>query len=494
MTGSSRRQESNSESSIDEEQEPSTVVPETKLYNPFINASSNGIIGNVITSIVPEPIHGTLGNLLESAENCIAKDDYDGFQDPELGDFITKKDSLYCHSNCTRHLICCAPQTPGEIGVQFIYSNSRTSSRRIGLNDRVSPNKKIVWVVHGFLNNYTEDSAFNDTKDAYIDRGFDVIVVDWSLGNRLYLQSLANVRVVGALVGQMMVRLGVIERSLCAGFSLGAHVCGEAGKWVKRNSNKVIWKCHGLDPAGPGFDGCDSELRLDPSDCKTVISMHTSQYNTVLSLLGKSGLGTKYRTGHCDFWMNDAITQPNCANPNATLLGIKLNILKGKFGKIAKDVDFSCSHSRAMQYYISYVNQECEFTGYHSEGCGEANSGGCKRVKKPFHELTEDQPQRKKRGQLNWDPFGLFSGSSSGRPSLLDPLGIFSGNRPSSRPLASLISRPTNEQRPSRRPQNNQQPRLPRIMNLFSEECKPGLLVDYQVDTTGNEPFCLDPN
>jgi hypothetical protein len=498
--------------------ETTTGLPEEKFFNPFKNKSANGIIGDVITAIVPDKLEGTLGSILTSAENCITNNE--GYNDPDLGDFRTTKNSIYCSSNCTRNIICCSPQPVKELDVQFIYSNSKTSSKKIGLNDGLNSKKKIVWIVHGFLNDYTQDDNFNDTKDAYIDRGFDVVVVDWSKGNKLYLQSTANVRVVGALVGQMMHRMGVTDRSICAGFSLGAHVCGEAGKWIKRRTNNVIWKCHGIDPAGPGYDGCDSEVRLDPSDCTTVVSMHTSQYNTIVSLVGKSGLGTKYRTGHCDFWMNDAITQPKCNN--ASVLGVHKDIFAGKFGKIASDIErtFTCSHSRAMRYYINSVKQECEFKGVQSEGCGNANEGGCQRVKKSLRSSNDDRSrrnQRRRRGVSLSNQFGVSNGSSTNIPQYTNDRGnirsyttyndeIFSvesstqsyqpsrttSSAPMRRKPNGVRQRPNDQDAPSNGNYNAPSGRLPVIMKLFpDDDCRPGVTIDYQVETSGDEPFCF---
>jgi len=184
-----------------------------------------------------------------------------GFTDPQLGTF--KRD---CNKNCLRNLACCPPMTPKELDVRFIYSSSKTNGQFITLKDRIRSRKKIAWIIHGFLNHYFEDRDYNDTKDAYIDRGYDAIIVDWNKGNRDYGQAVSNVQVVGALVGQMMAAQGAAGRSVCVGFSLGAHVCGEAGEWL-RDRGVSLAKCDVIDPAGPGFDGCGPEYRIDPLDC-----------------------------------------------------------------------------------------------------------------------------------------------------------------------------------------------------------------------------------
>ena len=334
----------------------SVVLPtENTVWKP-IKEASTGTIGALMTAVV-------LNNYQASLSNCISKGS--GWQDYILGDFRTKKNSPYCSSNCSRSLTCCTPQRESEIAVKFIYSTSKTNGARIRFNDDVSrqwvqssSNKTLVWIVHGFRDNVTRRAVFNETKDAFIDRGdYDVILVDWSRGNKEYFQSLANVRVIGAIVGRMMDFLGVEGRSVCSGFSLGAHICGEAGSWLKQRKNKVLSKCHGIDPAGFQFDGCGPEVRLDPSDCGIVTAIHTSQYNTITSLIGKEGLGTKVKTGHCDFWLNDGMDQPNCTT--------ETNFFRQLMPKK------SCHHARAIYYYVSQIKKACNFEGKEAK-CGSA--------------------------------------------------------------------------------------------------------------------------
>ena len=95
------------------------------------------------------------------------------------------------------------------------------------------------------------------------------------------------------------------------GFSLGGQIVGEAGKYVNKNGNgKQIAECHALDPAGPWFDplyGFVSDMQVDKSDCKLVQSVHSSaNYNPATALVTTMALklGTSFKSGHCDFWIN----------------------------------------------------------------------------------------------------------------------------------------------------------------------------------------------
>ena len=43
----------------------------------------------------------------------------------------------------------------------------------------------------------------------------------------------------------------------------------------KKTNGAKIAECHGLDPAGPGYDGCSKTITLQESDCALVQVIHT---------------------------------------------------------------------------------------------------------------------------------------------------------------------------------------------------------------------------
>lgn len=364
------------DSSISSDVRSSENVTDSKGILNILNSSKETLLnktGSVVSSVVGgSTIKDTISTFLFQTDTCFGK--VSGWDDPELGNFTTTKDSPYCDSKCARNFFCCAPFKPDQADVKFIYSNDRQDGRPVTPQDTSfrdelrQSNRPLAFIVHGFLNNYQFDSYFNETRDGLVKKGFNVIVVDWARANRLYLQSIANVRIVGALVGHFIKSHGYAEKSTCIGFSLGSHICGEAGKWL-RERQLTLAKCHGIDPAGPAFDGCGPELRLDPTDCGVVTAVHTSGYKSPSSIL-KEGLGTSEKTGHCDFWVNNGFYQPNC--DNGTLLGMKLELFKGKFGRFAQQVEHSliCSHGRAMYYLVSHVRGACHFTGKAARNCG----------------------------------------------------------------------------------------------------------------------------
>lgn len=307
-----------------------------------------------------------------------------GWKDSSLGDFT--KTNGYCEFKCLRSFLCCAPEKLEQLGIQFLLSlppNDRSANEtaddalakatKIAYGDKkarnvlaaANQNSSVVFIVHGFLNHYVYENLWNDTATGYLSRGSPVILVDWSRGNRLYHQAMANVRVVGAMIGQLIEYLGIADRTLCVGFSLGAHICGEAGTWLRQKHDLVLARCHGIDPAGPGFDGCSDDIRLDPSDCGLVTAIHSSQFVEML------GFGTKYKTGHCDFWMNEALNQPECAS-NPSFSGLMRDLFYGNIGQIGLTLEHTvgCAHLRSMKYYISQVNGSCNFVGRRVRRCG----------------------------------------------------------------------------------------------------------------------------
>jgi len=85
-------------------------------------------------------------------------------------------------------------------------------------------------------------------------------------------------------------------KSFCIGHSLGAHVCGFAGK--TRRLTGII----GLDPAGPIFEDNSEDARLNRNDADIVYAIHT---NT-------AWLGIWANIGDIDYYPNGGKTQPGC--------------------------------------------------------------------------------------------------------------------------------------------------------------------------------------
>ena len=112
------------------------------------------------------------------------------------------------------------------------------------------------------------------------------------------------------------------------GFSLGAHVVGFTGNLF----NGEIGRVTGLDPAGPGFSS--SRPRLSKSAGRFVDVMHTAGLPTSILL----------PMGHADFYPNNLrFEMPGCSKDKG--------IYEGQ----------SCSHFRAVEYYIESIGRPTSF-------------------------------------------------------------------------------------------------------------------------------------
>jgi pimeloyl-ACP methyl ester carboxylesterase len=88
-------------------------------------------------------------------------------------------------------------------------------------------------------------------------------VVDWGEGAQApdYFTASANTREAAKRITEFLRRAGIDQTQVhCIGHSLGAHVCGFAGKITK------FKRITGLDPAGPFFSG--KIERLNSSDAE----------------------------------------------------------------------------------------------------------------------------------------------------------------------------------------------------------------------------------
>lgn len=78
---------------------------------------------------------------------------------------------------------------------------------------------------------------------------------------------------------------------------------GFAGKKVKSEAGRPIWKIYALDPAKPGFEGYDASQRLSKDDAEEVYILHTDG-----GVFGYQG-----SFGAADFFANGGSrVQPGC--------------------------------------------------------------------------------------------------------------------------------------------------------------------------------------
>ncbi|XP_014664199.1 PREDICTED: LOW QUALITY PROTEIN: inactive pancreatic lipase-related protein 1-like [Priapulus caudatus] len=181
------------------------------------------------------------------------------------------------------------PWPPEEIGTDFwLYTRRNPVEYQImDVNmehsisasywDKLNPTKILV---HGFQSSGTSQWLQDMRDKLLLDDDYNVIVVDWKEGASAgllhidYSQSVANTRVVGAQIAQLVHLLtGSYGASASdfhiIGHSLGAHIGGYAGERIPNLARISV-----LDPTGPCFEN-NPEARLDSNDAIFVDVIHT---------------------------------------------------------------------------------------------------------------------------------------------------------------------------------------------------------------------------
>ncbi|KAI4502880.1 hypothetical protein M0802_001924 [Mischocyttarus mexicanus] len=186
--------------------------------------------------------------------------------------------------------------------------------------------RRTIIIVHGFLSHSDEEWIIEMEKALLQWNDVNVVVVDWSAGGNTwnYYKAAVNTKIVGYQISKFLEHIinattvtsnwGTIH---LIGHSLGAHICGFAAKeFKKRQSNWIIHRITGLDPAQPCFRNTGSSIHLDKTDAPFVDIIHTNG-----KLLSNLGLGLPEPIGHVDFYPNGGKSQPGCHESNKTYFG-----------------------------------------------------------------------------------------------------------------------------------------------------------------------------
>ncbi|XP_023950731.1 pancreatic lipase-related protein 2-like [Bicyclus anynana] len=179
-----------------------------------------------------------------------------------------------------------------------------------------------IVAIHGWVDD--SHSEFNQAiKNAYLEKNdVNIIMVDWSpLSQGSYTAAVSGVPKVGRDLGQFISFLTTttgasLDNVHLIGFSLGAHVAGNAGRALGGKVARIT----GLDPAGPLWAGNSNCLKA--SDAVYVEVIHSDG-----SLVG---LGIPYAVGDVDFFPNGGTGQPGCS-------------------------DMFCNHNRAWELFAATV-------------------------------------------------------------------------------------------------------------------------------------------
>ncbi|KAI0239011.1 Lipase member I [Lamellibrachia satsuma] len=189
-----------------------------------------------------------------------------------------------------------------------------------------------------------------DIVKALLKKGeHNVITVHWDSAQLYYPQSASDTRSVGAEIAlrvKLLVGGGADRANIwCVGHSLGAHVCGHAGKRVP------FGRITGLDPAGPMFELYDNKAGLQKTDADFVDVIHTNGVEAIAM-----AMGLLKPLGHVDFYPNGGGLQPGCfIDPFASREGKENDV------STLGDLRPACSHRRAIELYHESITSNCKF-------------------------------------------------------------------------------------------------------------------------------------
>ncbi|CAF0864126.1 unnamed protein product [Brachionus calyciflorus] len=225
--------------------------------------------------------------------------------------------------------------------------------------------KETKFIIHGFSSNPTPLLKIKTEILKLYD--MNVIMVNWKQDAKgpFYPNAAKNTKKIGEHLGNF-IRINKIERerSHCIGHSLGAHVCGFAGKTIK------LERISGLDPAGPLFEKKPKDSRLDKEDAEFVDIIHTDLE-----------LGIQKAIGHLDFYPNGGKNQAGCLfrdlNGNSSDTNEEIQIQMEPKGDLISI--FSCSHSRAHLLFAESISK-CNFKAIPCANFDDFKKGKCQLV------------------------------------------------------------------------------------------------------------------
>lgn len=224
---------------------------------------------------------------------------------------------------------------------------------------------KSIFIIHGWTMSGMFENWMHKLVSAVMQRETEanVVVVDWiPMAQQLYPDAVNHTSSVGLSIAAMLdwlqdethLPLGNVH---LIGYSLGAHVAGYAGTFVRGTIGRIT----GLDPAGPMFEGVDDTKRLSPDDADFVDVLHTYTREA----LGVS-IGIQQPIGDIDIYPNGGDVQPGCA------IGDVLTVA-GNFMEVVK-----CEHERAVHLFVdSLMNKDHLSYAFQCTGPDRFKKGIC---------------------------------------------------------------------------------------------------------------------
>lgn len=217
-------------------------------------------------------------------------------------------------------------------------------------NEKFNRNWNTTLVVTGWNTNINSTNECVDSLfAAYKHRNTNFVVFDTSdFVDSLYTWSAFNTEGVGKIIGAAIAELSNVvdvDGIHLIGHSLGAHICGYAGRHFTSLTNKSVGRITGLDPARPCFNEGERLNGLQRGDAKFIDVIHTNP----------GILGVKNAVGDVDIYVNGQYAlQPGCW----TII---------------------CSHSRAYEYFAesAYENNGKNFIATQCNSISALRNGKC---------------------------------------------------------------------------------------------------------------------
>ncbi|XP_031628397.1 vitellogenin-1-like [Contarinia nasturtii] len=219
-----------------------------------------------------------------------------------------------------------------------------------------------VIMVTGWTTNISEGTAADSIYDAYECRGnVNFVLIDTAgFVDTIYSWAAFNTEEIGNILADSLAILTESEYDMenitLIGHSLGAQICGSAGRNFYNKTNKLLPKIIGLDPANPCFDMGESLTGLYRGDADFVIVLHSNP-----GIFGKAD-----PLGDIDFYVNGLRPKaPGCFT-------------------------ITCSHGRAVEYYAEsvYPGNEHNFMAVKCNSLSALEQNSCKGIPIPMGYAT----------------------------------------------------------------------------------------------------------
>ncbi|XP_055846824.1 vitellogenin-1-like [Episyrphus balteatus] len=206
------------------------------------------------------------------------------------------------------------------------YSIPILSSKDLYKIKAFDENKQTVILVTGWRTTVDSSQTIDELSKAYNCRGdVNFIAIDVaSCVDTLFTWSALNTEKLGEYLGKGIADLAQVvplESIHLIGHSLGAHICGSAGRSFTTLTDEKLPRITGLDPAKPCFNEGEDLTGLMRGDADFVDIIHTNP----------GVLGRRDPTGDVDFYPDGIIPLPTGCY---TIL---------------------CAHERAWRYYVESV-------------------------------------------------------------------------------------------------------------------------------------------